>query len=642
MRRSRLPFLLTLLILLASACSIFPMPSVLPAAQRPDTMSILAGLDGIPCLEAEFICVTLNLPLDYRHPDDGRVIGVTFAVRPAEGERRGMFVTAVGGPGASGLAAAVSYTAAFDPAIRQHFDIVFFDQRGVGASGGLQCPHAAAAYYQSEGDPHTAEGEALLITAAQTFAAACTAEMGRLDWLPYLGTDQAIEDLERFRQAMGDEQFWLYGESYGTQFAQTYAAAYPQHLAGLILDGPVDLTLSGIDYLAEQAAAFDTVLQMTLAACNADPACAADMGGEAIAAYDALAARLKQNPADFEFPTGNGWAARRFTFGDLETAAAGYLYAESSRMILLRALAAASSRNDFVPLARILYEVLSLDPATQQPVTDPAFSDAVYYSVECRDYGFGPPEAYLAAGDSLEASLPRFLSVFYTDLPCVFWPAPSPDRGRPASLAASGIPTLVLVGTADPATPPANAERIVSRLADGYLVVEQGGAHVIFGWGNACVDDLVTNFLVEASLPERRTSCPGMVSAPYLSLAPLDAADFPDPLAALASAEDEIFFLPEYYYWDGKTETTIGCPAGGSLTFGPSDIGESWRFDNCAFGRGFVLTGSGVYDYTRADLTLRLQVSGLADGELVYTHDLVGDQRAVTGIYDRQEINLDR
>ena len=37
----------------------------------------------------------------------------------------------------------------------------------------------------------------------------------------------------------------LYGESYGTQYAQTYAAAHPERLQGVIVDGVVDLTRSG-------------------------------------------------------------------------------------------------------------------------------------------------------------------------------------------------------------------------------------------------------------------------------------------------------------------------------------------------------------------------------------------------------------
>ena len=78
--------------------------------------------------------------------------------------------------------------------------------------------------------------------------------MGSPSLLPYVGTDQAVEDLEAFRVAVGSPRVWLYGESYGTQYAQEYAAAHGAALEGLLLDGTVDLTLSGPDYWIEAAA----------------------------------------------------------------------------------------------------------------------------------------------------------------------------------------------------------------------------------------------------------------------------------------------------------------------------------------------------------------------------------------------------
>ena len=41
---------------------------------------------------------------------------------------------------------------------------------------------------------------------ARTFSNDCVTEMGNPEILPYLGTAQAVEDLEAFRQAMGDEK----------------------------------------------------------------------------------------------------------------------------------------------------------------------------------------------------------------------------------------------------------------------------------------------------------------------------------------------------------------------------------------------------------------------------------------------------
>jgi pimeloyl-ACP methyl ester carboxylesterase len=555
-----------------------------------------------------------------------------------------MFVTATGGPGSSGLAVADSYTSVFDPSIPEHFDIVFFDQRGVTASGGLQCADAAAAFYQSDWRGDTPEREAALTDTARTFAADCVQEMGSPPMLPYLGTRQAVEDLERFRQAIGDEQFWLYGESYGTQYAQTYAAAYPEHLAGLILDGTVDLTLDLIEYYRQQTQAFNDVVEATLDACTADEACRADVGGDALEFYDEMAAELAVSPITFTFPLPSGGSAEReFTLSDLETVAVGYVYSEADRMVFQRALAGAA-RGEITPLARLLYLYLVLDAETLEPIPDPSYSDAMYYSVECQDYSDfeGTPEeraeAYLRAGDAVETAVPRFSSIFYGDLPCAFWPD-TPDRlDRPAPLTASGITTFVLGATADPATPVSNGKQVYSRVDDGYLITTEGGPHVIFGRGNACPDEIITAFLVEDARPsERELSCEGEIASPYVALAPADAAEFADPLEAMQSADNEIYYLPEYYYWDVTTPTTAGCPYGGTLAFEPSDSGEAFTLTDCAFSDGFVMTGSGVYDYEQDLFTLDVTISGIAEGALVYERDGNGEV-SVTGDYGGQSV----
>jgi len=612
---------------------------------REDTQTLLKRLGGTPCPDSDFTCVTLTVPLDHFSPSNSQTLDVVFAVLPASGARKGLFVVATGGPGSSGIASADSYVASFDPSIAEHFDSVFFDQRGVAASGGLQCAAATAAFYRSDIRADTPEYEAATIDAARAFAQDCIREMGDAPILPVLGTRQAVEDLDAFRQAMGDGRFWLYGESYGTQFAQMYTAAHPDHVAGLILDGTVDLTLSVTDYLAQQTQAFDDVLVMTLQDCNAQPDCANDMGEDAVSVYDALAARLARSPLPYTFPLpSGGTAARDFTLADLEAAVSAHLYSESERMLMLRALAAAA-RDDRVPLARLLYTSLGLDPETLEAIPDPTYSDAVYYAVECNDYAYfsGTPEeraqAYIRAGDALDVSGLRLASIFYGDLPCAFWPAHA-DPDRPDPLVAEGVPTLVLGATADPATPVSNGEQVFHRLADGYLVTTDGGAHVIFGRGAACPDDLVTAFLVRDERPaQRETRCEGRISDDFVPLAPIEAADFANPLQAMASADDEINYSPEYWNWDQETPTSIGCPLGGTLHFEPKNGASSFTLAECAFSRGFSLTGMGEYNPDMDQFTLEVGVTGLAEGMLSYVRDGDGSIR-VTGEYDGQAIDL--
>jgi hypothetical protein len=76
--------------------------------------------------------------------------------------------------------------------------------------------------------------------------------------------------------------------------------------------------------------------------------------------------------------------------------------------------------------------------------------------------------------------------------PRAFWPDDDFDPGAQSRWLPEASPALVMVGTADPATPTATPYRIVEHWADGYLVIEEWRAARDLRLGNACVDDLVT------------------------------------------------------------------------------------------------------------------------------------------------------
>lgn len=640
---SYFPRLLLILIIFVTSFAGTALPTTVSTAPttRASTVSILKKLGGQPCPnDSSFTCVTINVPLDHFNPADTRTIPVTFAVLPAAGTRKGMFVVATGGPGTSGIALADSYTSGYRQGIINRFDIVFFDQRGMGLSGGLTCPHAAAAYYRVDSRTETPEQRDAFANAARTFAENCVNELSNPELLPYLGTDQATEDLEYFRKVMEVNKFWLYGESYGTQYAQTYAAKYGSQLMGLILDGVVDLTLTGYEYYAQQAQAFNDTLTATLQACNDDPFCVADLrkaildnypelediSDNVIEGYDRAAELLSTYPDSFEFPLPQGgFEERLFTLADLELVAAGQLYTEGDRMIFNRAITLSAAYNSLVPMARLLYLSAGLDPQTLDVIPDPSYSDAIFYGVECRDYGYpgDTPEErvqnFFEAGEQVVPNIPRLSSLFYGDLPCAFWPHASTDLTRPEPLTAPGIPTLVLNATADPATPLSGAESVYSRLDDGYLITQEGGPHVIFGWGNACPDSIVTQFLVNNRMPANRvTNCTGITVEEYVPIAPTDAADFVDLLDALSWTETEMAYLPEYYYWDGYTPVQAGCPLGGTFAFDTDGVRSLFTLDGCSFAKDFVMTGTGFYNPNNDRFVLNITAQGRWNCDLSY------------------------
>ena len=314
-------------------------------------------------------------------------------------------------------------------------------------------------------------------------------------------------------------------------------------------------------------------------------------------------------------------------------------------MLLERALAGAA-RDDLVPLARLLYPSLGLDPQTEEVVPDPTYSDAVFYGVECQDYSYfsGTPsqraDAYLRAGDAVEATVPRLASFFYGDLPCPFWPGGRTDPARPAPLRAPGVTTLVLGATADPATPVGNGIDVFRRLDDGYLVTQDGGPHVIFGRGVACPDDLVTAFLVDDRRPDhRKTTCPGTIVDDYVPIAPADAGTFKTANDALASAENEIYYLPEYYYWDAVEPVATGCSEGGSLRIRTDGDHDAFDLDECAFSAGFAMSGKGSYDADRDRFELHVRVAGGGPCQLDYVR--TGGRTKVGGRCDRWPVSAE-
>ncbi len=651
-------------VLMAALCSCIrasPAPLVNGKSNLESIVPLLESLGGAPCEEKpDLTCVVISVPLDHFDAHNAETIQITFAVAPALGKRYGMFVQASpGGPGGEGIASAdLSW---FAREVREHYDIVFFDQRGVGLSNPLECPQAYKAdflAYLTEVDQAGLQGydtlqeQQKLIANRRAFVENCTAEMD-IDptKLSFFGTDQVAEDIEAFRRLVGDQTFMLYGISYGTAVAQTYAAAYPQHLSGLILDGAIDLTLTGEEGAFSQEKAFERTLLAALEACNADKACAADFpGSNALSAYDALAQRVSQTPISYRFPLPDGrHVQRQFTFNQLEYTAISQIYTKGDRMLFLRALAAAEA-GDLTPMARLLYKQANLDPLTFDYLGDPVFSDTMYLSVLCTDDSFfdGTPEQRIAkaieAGQASNGTVPRLDGFIYSALDCAFWSSSPKEVLLTPPLRAEGVPTFVLNATLDPATPFEEGKAVFERLADGYHIYVVGGQHTVYGWGYQCPDRYITNFLVYGIRPaQREIICEDWGTSAihaYVPLPDADINDYTDALEAFSAIDLEIQLLPEYYYADFQKTEAVACPYGGLFAFWRAGDREKYLFRDCAFIRGFILNGVGEADNQNSVFTIRAQVSGSKDGSLTYIRDTRHGIMTVSGEYGGQRLDL--
>ena len=88
---------------------------------------------------------------------------------------------------------------------------------------------------------------------------------------------------------------------------------------------------------------------------------------------------------------------------------------------------------------------------------------------------------------------------------CSAWPVPSPSPAVPQGVGAP--PVLVVATSGDPVTPAEGARRAAQSLPSGTLVVWQGQAHGALP-RSPCAVDLVTRFLMDASIPQQGTLCP--------------------------------------------------------------------------------------------------------------------------------------
>lgn len=632
-----------------------------PLGWLADIKPKLAELGGVPCEEQpELTCVSLQVPLNHFDASNTETINVVFGVAPATGERYGMFVQAFpGGPGGEGISSA--YLDYLDESVLEHFDIVYFDQRGLGLSNPLECPQTYAADFVEYLNSFDKAGVEGLDTAAEQQEAVedsrqyvqdCVAEIG-IDpaKLAFFGTDQVAEDIEAFRAFIGDDKLWMYGVSYGTAVSQTYAAAHPDRLVGMILDGTINMTLTGEQSSLAQEKAFDKVLVAVLNECSKDEVCRADMGGrDALQVYDELAARISENPIPYEFPLPDGTKVKgTLTFNQYEYTTAYQMYSLTGRMIFLKALAEAN-RGNFIPFMRLMYENTLIDPATFEYIGDPTFSDTMFLSVLCTDDTFfsGTQEERIAqtieAGQASNGTVPRVDGSVYTGLDCAFWPSSPQNVVTREPLTLDGVPVLVLNATLDPATPFEEGKFVAENLANGYHIYVEGGLHSIFGYGQACPDQYVTDFLVDGILPEQReTVCQDWenpIVTPYSPNLPQSVNDFEDPLAMMLALDETFFYMPDVYYNDWSEEKTVACDFGGTITLAPTSSGELHTYNECAMMPGLAVTGEGTFNYDTGVFSMEIDITGNKRGNLTYSYDYRNGTATVTGEFDGKPVDL--
>ncbi len=608
---------------------------------------VIDRLDPHDCYAGDLTCVTIPVPLDHDNAGDNRTLDIEFAIHLATGDYRGTLIYFAGGPGQAGVPFGSAAMAWFDPEIPEHYDVVFFDQRGTGPRHGVECLDASTEYWMTHWDFNELEA---VLDSVQAFVADCIDESGRADILPYLSTEQAARDVELFRETIGVPRVWLYGASYGTYIAQVYAARFPDAIEAVILDGVMDPAIDLAADSAQGAEAGERLFARIAAACGEDYLCRTSYQSDPLSYYDRLMEELDAEPKPVMFPLSDGRLEQRMLtpemlFGSLSLS----LYTPFDRSSFLQVLASAE-RGDYTPLMRMGYRSLEIDPDTLRPSSAEGGAFAIYwgafYGISCADYAAPATDPVAAARASVETGLaqrdayPRFFTYLIGLQPeCQFWPTLG-EAARPPLFTGGDYHTLILGADADAATPIVNARAVFDRVPDASMVTVRGGPHVIYGWGEPCVDDVVNDWMIDGTVPK-----PGNRTCDQTVLDTYHVVDVVDRYTrsngndiawgVIAAIESAMMSSG----WDGDGGLRIGCSHGGTLTMRPA-IGDEYirryRMDDCRVWPDVGVTGIAVYTDASEDWgwDMTLELAGSHSGALTVDFDFRDGTETVEGELD--------
>ncbi|MHC1558348.1 alpha/beta hydrolase [Actinomycetospora sp. C-140] len=432
-----------------------------------------------------FQCATVTVPLDYRQPA-GETIDLAAIRLPAAdpAARIGTLVVNYGGPGTPATSSLRRLAGRFD-GLRARFDIVAVDPRGTGSSAPVACAPFGGDRVPAPVGP--ARTPAFWASAAEP-GRACLAGTG--ERLRHLSTANAARDLDLLRQGLGEETLSLYGYSYGTYSAATYANLFPGRTRAMVLDGSLDLVANAtgapgtervpVDVRAGVSAAWEEAFGVALDRCAATPTC--PLGPDARArATDVVAAA---GPSSAEL------VAR------IDRA----LQTEGRLPGLMRTLAArapsAPPSGGHVPLPEVPWA----------PEHSPS-----YLAIQCTD-SVTPSAADMDAAVVAEQAAHPIVgaSTALNHAMCVDWPAIDPDRYLGPWNAALPAPALLVNSRYDPTTPLVDARAAASQLSAGHVLVVDAIGHTTLDAPSRCAADAYTAYLLDpaTAMPDQ---CPAGV-----------------------------------------------------------------------------------------------------------------------------------
>lgn len=444
-----------------------------------------------------FECATAIAPLDWSDPKSEQI---DLAVKrlPAAGERVGSLFTNPGGPGGSGTTTLEYIAGGISSTVKDAYDIVSWDPRGVETSAAIACFDDERMDESLSKDFATDDaGLAAMKQEYADWARACEKNSGPL--LGQVDTQSAARDLDMLRAVVGDDTLTYLGYSYGTHLGATYAGLFPENAGRLVLDGAIDVTLTSDESTEAQAVGFENALRAYVTDCQAGATC--PLTGSLQDGLDQITALLDRA---FVHPLSTDDPDRVLTKSLAFIGIAVALYDNESWPYLTMALEEALTQRTGTGLLGLadIYNDRNLDGSFE------GNSAEAFRAVGCLDgRQDADPAAMKAQADRLATKAPTVGDFFsYGGLVCADWPYPVVEQDF--DLAAPGAAPIVVIGTTnDPATPYVEAQALAKTLESGVLVTFEGEGHTAYGRSNSCISDAVDAFFLDGTVPKDGLMC---------------------------------------------------------------------------------------------------------------------------------------
>ena len=449
----------------------------------------------------QYECARLEVPLDYAKPE-GRTAQIALLRVPATGDagkKIGSLLVNPGGPGSSGMSHATFVASKLvDHPVTQRFDLIGFDPRGVAASTpALDCFTDAQREADELVNPRNSGGKDHTEEQTRQLYLRCAARSGGEDVLAHAGTRDVVRDMDVLRAVLGDEKLNFLGQSYGTRLGAIYAETFPQKVRALVLDGALDPTLGTTARLLVLFAGFQKGFDNMAAFCAKSPSCPLGTDPKQAAA---VFQQLVQPLIDKPITTADG---RKLTYTAAIDGVLTGLYGEAGWRTIILGITELKAGNGKTLL--FLRDLLSQRNANGSYGN----GNESLLAINCLDEDRNTPvQESVMTRDIFKVApfLNHGRAVIVRDL-CEHWPV-QPTVGYPYAQNIKGLPkTLVVSITRDPATPHSGGISLAKTLGASLLTVEGEQHGVALVDKNACVDNIVADYLINLKTPADGATC---------------------------------------------------------------------------------------------------------------------------------------